>query len=272
MAIYQEREDDLESELNKGALWAVTYGDLMSYLMIFFLTVLAFTVSNIQDYDQLVKQMKKQFGDLSEEEIRIELSKKEDTLAEQLAALLGKDQVAVNEEKVKMTFANPVLFDFGSADLKPAAASVLKPLADTFMKVTNDIIVEGHTDNRPIYKLRFKNNFELSAARAYAVMHYLEQQGIPKERLIGMAYGESRPTASNESIEGRAQNRRIEITLVREKKMIGMKRSNGNDKGSNNSHTDTNNKETKAEVQTSGQVQTAATAVNRSGTEAKAGE
>mgnify|MGYP001564329411 CR=1 FL=1 len=173
MAIYQEREDDLESELNKGALWAVTYGDLMSYLMIFFLTVLAFTVSNIQDYDQLVKQMKKQFGDLTEEEIRIELSKKEDTLAEQLAKLLGKDQVSMNEEKVKMTFANPVLFDFGKADLKPSAQEVLVPLAEVFKKVPNNIIIEGHSDNRPIYKLRFQSNFELSAARAYAVISFL---------------------------------------------------------------------------------------------------
>ena len=233
MAIYQEREDDLESELNKGALWAVTYGDLMSYLMIFFLTVLAFTVSNIQDYYQLVKQMKKQFGDLTEEEIRIELSKKEDTLAEQLAKLLGKDQVSMNEEKVKMTFANPVLFDFGKADLKPSAQEVLVPLAEVFKKVPNNIIIEGHSDNRPIYKLRFQSNFELSAARAYAVISFLEKQGIAKERLVGMAYGDARPVASNDTVDGRALNRRIEITLVHEKQMIGQRKSNGQKQNGN---------------------------------------
>ncbi len=220
MAIYQERDDDLESELNKGALWAVTYGDLMSYLMIFFLTILAFTVSNIKDYDTLLKSLQKQFEGLKEEDIMIEISKKEETLAEKLAALLGKDQVSVNEERVKMTFANPVLFGFGQAELKSEAAGSLTPLVEAFKNLPNKIIVEGHTDDRPISKLRYRSNFELSAARAYAVIEFLKGQGIPKERLIGMAYGDSMPVTSNLTAEGRARNRRIEISLIREKTAI----------------------------------------------------
>lgn len=231
MAIFQEREDDLESELNKGALWAVTYGDLMSYLMIFFLTILAFTISNIKDYDQLVKSLKGQFTDIPEEELQVEISKKEETLAAQLEKLLGSEQVSVSEERVKITFSNPVLFDFGRAELKPGAEAVLKPLAETFKKVSNNIIIEGHTDSRPITRLRYHSNFELSAARAYSVIEFFEKQGIVKERLLGMAYGDSRPVASNETIDGRALNRRIEISLVREKKLLGQKK-NGNGNGS----------------------------------------
>jgi chemotaxis protein MotB len=78
-----------------------------------------------------------------------------------------------------------------------------------------NIGIEGHTDNIPIKHSNWKSNWELSTARALSVLHYLEKnQGISPERLSAIGYGEYRPVASNETNEGRKQNRRVEIVIL----------------------------------------------------------
>ncbi len=79
----------------------------------------------------------------------------------------------------------------------------------------NSIIAEGHTDNVPIHTQQYQSNWELSSARAFSVIYFFINKGIPPERLVAHGFGEYRPASSNEDDAGRAKNRRIEITVVR---------------------------------------------------------
>jgi len=108
-----------------------------------------------------------------------------------------------------------VLFDSGSAALRPEGARVLGPIAASLRRLPNPIRVEGHTDANPIATAQFPSNWELSGARASAVVRTLDAAGIPASRLQFSGFGETRPVVGNESAAGRAQNRRIEVLVMR---------------------------------------------------------
>ncbi len=224
MAIYKKRRDEIENELNKGALWAVTYGDLMSYLMIFFLVLFSFSIvrtdkAKSRKYEESLGNIQKAFGGKADTQ-RLERAKakeNEEATAEKLRESVQSSlvQVESSEKKLKLVLTEGVLFDSGKADLKGRAREVLKPIMDELRKLPNDVIVEGHTDNVPIKSGRYSTNWELSMARAYSVISYMESLGMDKRKLAGIGYGENRPVAGNESHEGRARNRRIEISLMK---------------------------------------------------------
>ena len=111
-----------------------------------------------------------------------------------------------------------VLFDSGEAELKPDGAAVLRKIAAILVEHPNlKVHVIGHTDNVPIAKSLqkiFPSNWELSAARATTVVRYLQDVGIPPQRLIASGRADYAPIASNDSADGRKKNRRIEITLI----------------------------------------------------------
>ena len=124
-------------------------------------------------------------------------------------------QIESNEKKLKLVLTEGVLFDSGKAELKEKAKEVLKPIVEELKKLPNDVFVEGHTDNVPIKSGRFSTNWELSMARAYSVINYMESLGMDKRKLAGIGYGENRPVADNLAPVGRARNRRIEISLMK---------------------------------------------------------
>ena len=128
---------------------------------------------------------------------------------------VGVDQV---KEGVKLTVGATVLFAPGSSDLSPSGKAVLQRVAASLKNQPRSrIIVSGFTDNSPIQgklKAKYATNWELSAARALAVVHYFASQGIDESRLEARAYGAQRPIASNNTPEGRARNRRIEIIIA----------------------------------------------------------
>lgn len=108
-----------------------------------------------------------------------------------------------------------VLFDSGSAALRPEGARILAPIAASLRKLPNPIRVEGFTDSNPISTAQFPSNWELSGARASAVLRTFDGAGIPAARLQFSGFGDTRPAASNSSAQGRAQNRRIEVLVLR---------------------------------------------------------
>jgi chemotaxis protein MotB len=210
----RDDEEDLENLLNKGALWAVTYGDLMSYLMIFFLIMFTFSLKGKKAASG-IEALQTHFGGQKDSKSmqRLDQRQKEEDVAEDLQK---KFQAKVTEEKILITLSDKVLFDSGSAELKPGIFPVLKDFADSVRKMPNNILVEGHTDNVPLRKGRYRSNFELSMARAYSVMqHLIEKEGIDPKRFSGSGYGDNRPVALNDTPEHRALNRRIEISLIR---------------------------------------------------------
>jgi chemotaxis protein MotB len=136
-----------------------------------------------------------------------------------------KDQIAAQEievvevdDKLKVIFVDKILFDSGSVEIKPRGKELLMIMADSLKgNEDQEIMVEGHTDNVPLgagLQKRFPSNWELSTARAAAVAHFFQQEGgITPERLSARGFSFYRPVASNDTEDGRHQNRRIEIIL-----------------------------------------------------------
>jgi chemotaxis protein MotB len=129
----------------------------------------------------------------------------------------GHLKVTTRHGRVVLQLHNDVLFDTGEADIKPAGKTALAEVAATLRTVgARRFQVAGHTDTQPITdkKKEFPSNWELSAARAIAVVKFLTSQGVDPGELSAAGYGPYDPVASNGTPDGMAKNRRIEITLV----------------------------------------------------------
>jgi chemotaxis protein MotB len=154
-----------------------------------------------------------------EEEV-LTTSKTYEQLLEKMKNEISQGQVTISELKGKLTVnvVDAILFDSGKAEVKGSGMAVLKKVVEILKTVQDKAIrIEGHTDNVPIHgqlTARYPTNWELSAARAINVTRYLQEQGIDPLVLAAVAYGEYRPVATNDTEEGKARNRRIEIILV----------------------------------------------------------
>ena len=140
---------------------------------------------------------------------------------QQLQAALSADQaqIVLLEGKLKVTMVDQVLFPEGGFRLNSQAKAVLSKLVPTLSGLQQTkIIVDGYTDNVPIgpglKREGISSNLELSSRRADVVVDYLVNQGVNQNLISAQGFGESNPVASNDTPEGRAQNRRIEVTLV----------------------------------------------------------
>ncbi|MBI4322651.1 MAG: OmpA family protein [Candidatus Omnitrophica bacterium] len=125
--------------------------------------------------------------------------------------------VGFDERGLIVRVLDTVLFDSGKAKLRKEAYAVLEQVASVLNKeaVDQPIAVEGHTDNEPIKHSGWKDNWELSLARARSVLTYLVQERrVAPARVSTVGYGEYRPIASNETPEGRRANRRVEIVVL----------------------------------------------------------
>jgi chemotaxis protein MotB len=108
-----------------------------------------------------------------------------------------------------------VLFDSGSAVLRPEGERLLGPVAATVRQLPNPVRVEGHTDSKPIATAVYPSNWELSGGRAAAVVRTLEGGGVPGGRLEVSGFGETRPISTNDTVAGRAANRRVDVLVQR---------------------------------------------------------
>jgi len=122
---------------------------------------------------------------------------------------------------VVIEFKDKILFDTGKADIKQEGIPVLMKVAELLRSLSSPIIIEGHTDNVPIHTAQFPSNWELSAARALKVLWYMtENRQLDPKRFSIAAYGEYSPIASNDTEEGRAQNRRVNMVIVTSRETI----------------------------------------------------
>ena len=148
-----------------------------------------------------------------------ELSRSKSLLEQKFSQEINDKQIKLQmmEKGLVITVVGDLLFDSGKAKIRSEAY----PLLDKVSEVLKDnmaqfnVGIEGHTDNVPIKHSGWKSNWELSTSRALSVLHYLvKDQGIAPERLSAIGYGEYRPVASNETKDGRKQNRRVEIVIL----------------------------------------------------------
>jgi chemotaxis protein MotB len=131
----------------------------------------------------------------------------------------GEIQIRRMKDRLSVNLESKVLFDSGKANLKGSGIEVLRKVGAQLAKIEGKRIqIEGHTDDDPIggkLKEKYPTNWELSAGRALAVVHFLQTEvGIDAQRLSGAGYGEYQPTAGNDTVAGKATNRRIEIVLL----------------------------------------------------------
>ena len=143
-----------------------------------------------------------------------------DALVKKLSAEVEQGQLQVRRYKnmLSVDVAEKIFFDSGRAVLKRSGQEVLKSVGDALKSYDDKVIrVVGYTDNVPIAKSArnvFATNWELSVARATNVVRFLEDVGVPPERMVAAGRGEYAPVASNDTPEGRQKNRRIEIMLI----------------------------------------------------------
>jgi chemotaxis protein MotB len=150
----------------------------------------------------------------------LKASKTYEDLLQKMKGEIDKGQMTISELKGKLTvnMVDAILFDSGKAEVKAEGQAILEKIVSIVKDVKDKSIrVEGHTDNVPIIGMlakKYPTNWELSAARAINVARTLQEQGIDPANLSTAAYGEYKPVAGNETPEGKAKNRRIEIVLV----------------------------------------------------------
>ena len=126
----------------------------------------------------------------------------------------GQLKVTLRNGHMVLQMANDVLFDSGRTEIKGSGQEALRQVAAVLKTISDrHFQVAGDTDNVPIQTATFPSNWELSTRRAVEVVHYLVAQGMRPQLLSAAGYGEFDPIASNEVPDGRAKNRRIEITL-----------------------------------------------------------
>ncbi len=208
-----------EDEEDLSAFWLITYSDMTTLLLAFFLLIYSFTVMGEENKHTLLDALNVATSGGEMKELEKPLEEIEKT-ANQIAALMGQGQdespwVDATETEVTLGLPASITFASGQAELTPRAEKFLRQAATMLDELNTPIRVAGHTDNVPIQTYQFPSNWHLSVARAQRVVQLFLQEGISPRYLQVVGYSDTQPRQPNDSIEGRRANRRIEIKIIR---------------------------------------------------------
>jgi chemotaxis protein MotB len=225
-----------------GERWLLTYADLITLLVAFFIVMFAGSRADLAKFSALSVSLKQAFspgvfvesgsagvlsaggagGDMvvayaelpPQQQDFLKISERLDTFAAQNE--MGQQiDVSTSMEGIIISMSGVLLFDSGSSILRPESNKALQTIADLVRPLSNQIRVEGHTDAIPPADPSFASNWELSTARALSVLRFLTDKGaIPAARMAVAGYGEFRPIADNDTRQGRALNRRVDIAII----------------------------------------------------------
>lgn len=219
--------------------WVVTFGDLMSLLLCFFVLMLSFSEMDRQKYKVVSGSLKNAFGvqrktpifdspkgqkmiarKFDQEIVSTKIVKE---LVDPLMIELEENfndfksyvEIEVTENQVTIRLMGEITFDTGKAEIRPIFKPLLHKIGSMLERTNGDLIIAGHTDNVPLKGGRFKSNLGLSIARASSVAEFLlRNTSLEPDRFSSMGFGEFRPLAPNDTPEGRQKNRRVEIILT----------------------------------------------------------
>jgi chemotaxis protein MotB len=233
----KKRKHDEEHE--NAERWLLTYADLITLLLAFFIMMYVFSKKDAYKYDEVASHLKTIFSGgtglagkgsvtatspidmpsrgASSGEIKRQL---EGEFVDKNRDESGRESISVlsDERGIVIRVLDKAFFDEGKAELKEGAKNALDKIVPIIKDVENHIRIEGHTDNVPINTSEFKSNWELSVRRATEVVRYfIEKRGLPPERISATGYAEYRPISRNNSPKNRALNRRIEIIVAKSK-------------------------------------------------------
>lgn len=236
--------------------WLLTYADLITLLLGFFVLMYAMSQIDAKKFGRVSEGLHGVFhgGDsfFSQDTTRVQIGsgvlklgrlKLIQQRVKRISDRLGKERVStgapekgldqygklsrknepaaitteINERGLVIHILESALFESGKADLKLSAEETLNLIANEIKGVPNHVRVEGHTDDRPISTFRFPSNWELSSARATAVVRFLtDRHSFPSVQISALGYGEYRPLSTNSTSYGRAKNRRVDIVVLTE--------------------------------------------------------
>ncbi|UCH81571.1 MAG: OmpA family protein [Nitrospiraceae bacterium] len=211
--------------------WMVSYADFVTLLFCFFTAMYAISTVDTNKLEEFASSMKAAFNEgekITEfsviDDVQVILptsAETESSIRQMLSAIIkesdGSLDVKRDSRGIVIAVADKMLYTSGSADLKEGAVSFLDLIVQALIEFPNPVRIEGHTDNIPIHTKEFPSNWELSASRAINVAKYfVEKHNIDPVRITSIGYAEHKPVASNDSPEGRAKNRRVDIVLLSE--------------------------------------------------------
>lgn len=242
--------DPLENNevVEQGApAWVVTFGDLMSLLLCFFVLLLSFSETDKAVYKQVAGSLEKAFGVQRKaktmeaprgikmiakdfDQALIPIYKREEFIASQVKEAIGEEikkggiknskelsgliQVKAGKNNVSIRMMGESTFNSGKADIRKSLIPILYKIGAVLRKTEGKIVIAGHTDNVPLKGGPYKSNLGLSMARAASVAEFFLKKGdISPKRVSTMGFGEYRPIATNMTAKGREKNRRVEIIL-----------------------------------------------------------
>ncbi len=236
-----------EHEKDNSERWLLTYADLITLLMIFFVIMYAISNVDAQKYQEISQSLSgtldpagfggggsggggassssgidisKALEDLESNQVDPELEAAAEEIKELLRekGLQDKVSVSVQERGVVVGLMNTVLFESGSAQIKPEAIPTLVAIGQIANGVHNYIRVEGNTDDVPMNTPQIPSNWELSVIRATEVLKLLiTQSNVAPDKISAVGYGEFRPSVPNISAENRAKNRKVDIVILSDK-------------------------------------------------------
>ena len=235
----RKRSVDKAEIIEEGAPeWVVTFGDLMSLLLCFFVLLLSFSEMDRQKYRVMAGSMANAFGVQKKQKVmEMPMGNKiiardfdQDSVAMGMREHLIKDiqyevdtqlvgmkdlvQLQLGKDAVTIRLMGETAFDSGSAEILQRMIPVLNKIGSLLSETRGDIVISGHTDNVPINSGMYPSNLVLSMARAASVAEFiLQKTTVDPGRVATMGFGEYRPIDTNDTPEGRRKNRRVEIKL-----------------------------------------------------------
>jgi len=220
--------------------WLVSYADFITLLFAFFVVLFAFARADQKKQVQVAQAVSKALNSsaasassdsqdaaqpakpsgeqlLSPMQVKYDLGRIQHDLSLTLAQQIATKTVALEmgRDGLVISLREAGFFDSGAATPKQEALPTLEAIAKRLGVTPYDLRVEGHTDNIPIHTAEFDSNWELSSARATHIARlFLEMKALPPDRLAAAGYAEFHPVASNDTAEGRAQNRRVDLVVL----------------------------------------------------------
>ena len=194
-------------------MWIFTYGDMVTLLLVFFVLLLTFCKTDIEKFKSVAESFKptppgSPFFLSGQPSVLQSLASKAENVE-----VPDENFVTLDDRGVVVSFKDSALFAPGSATLLPTAVQSLGKFVKFLYALPNDIVIEGHTDDRQISSARFPSNWDLSSARASAVAKFLQNEGIKGDRLTVLGFAEYRPRFRNDTPQKRALNRRIDVLI-----------------------------------------------------------
>lgn len=228
------RHEEDEGKKDNSERWLLTYSDMITLLMIFFIVLYTISTVNSQKFQQIAASLGKTFdgtnyviGQQSGNSILDSIKTtgtngtNDNSIASQLDKLIKQYNLQnmvtykVDERGFVISLNDTLLFDTGSADVKPDQKETLIKIGNILKSMPNYIRVEGYTDNVPINNNQFHSNWELSVIRATNVVEILVNDvKMDPAKISAVGYGEYRPIVPNDSDKNRQLNRRVDIVIM----------------------------------------------------------